>query len=253
MAQNNLAKAFRALHKPRQPLVLCNSYDGATAKIIAAHPRSKAIASASYAIAAARGIDDDDLDLQQNLDGLSAILEAARAAGKPATVDLQDGYGKDLEAAVVEITKMGAVGCNLEDFDRVTNKLMPIDVACDRVKLAMTVASKQGIPDFVVNARTDTLLTKGTVEEAIERGKAYLAAGACTCFVWGAKRGVSRAEVEKLVQALDGRVNVKMNLGANYLTVSDLASIGVARISVGPELYMAAMAAYKSAADQLLA
>lgn len=53
----------------------------------------------------------------------------------------------------------------------------------------------------------------------------------------GRERGMSRAEVKRIVQGLEGRVVVKMNLEPGALTARDLAVIGVARVSIGPELY----------------
>lgn len=60
------------------------------------------------------------------------------------------------------------------------------------------------MPDFCVNARTDALGHGGSIEESIDREKAYLAAGATTVFVWGGgdRRGVSAEEVKQLVEAL---------------------------------------------------
>src|SRR5207302_1691739 len=115
-------------------------------------------------------------------------------------------------------------------------------------------AKEAGVPNFVINARTDVLGFGGSIEEALERGKAYLAAGATTAFVWGGNggRGVSKAEVVKLCDAFEGRLNVKLCLGEGFLTVKELREIGVARISVGPELYKVAMKAYKEQALVLL-
>jgi len=93
------------------------------------------------------------------------------------------------------------------------------------------------------------------IEDAIERGTAYLAAGANTVFVWGGSggRGVSKEEVKRLVDAFTGKLNVKLNLRPGFATVKDVSELGVARISVGPELFAKAMNAYQDAANQLLA
>jgi 2-methylisocitrate lyase-like PEP mutase family enzyme len=159
-----------------------------------------------------------------------------------------------LESAIEQIIDIGAVGCNLEDFDRRINKVLPIEEAADRIKRAVDAARSKGVPDFVINARTDILGEGASIEDAVERGKAYLEAGATTVFVWGGPkgRGVSREEVAVLVKELGGMVNVKKNIGPGYLTVPELREIGVARISVGPELMKVAMAAYSKAADELL-
>ncbi|KIW91975.1 uncharacterized protein Z519_06957 [Cladophialophora bantiana CBS 173.52] len=81
-----------------------------------------------------------------------------------------------------------------------------------------------------------------------------MAAGATTVFVWGGGKpgGVSRAEVEKLVTAFGGHLNVSLQWPSGGLIVSELAGIGVARISVGPTIMLLAMAEYERQAKQLL-
>jgi len=250
--QNALATRLRALHKPGDPLVLCNVYDAATAALVAAHPAAKAIATASYAIAATHGVEDDDMTLEQNLASLTAVAKVAQTADLPLTVDVQDGY-EDVGATVRAIISLGAVGCNIEDLDNATGKLRTVDDAVARLRVALAAAHEAGVPEFVLNARTDTLGYNGTVEDAIARGKAFLEAGATTVFVWGPNgRGVRTEEVHKLCSAFEGRLNVKLCMGDGFLTVPELKEIGVARISVGPELYRAAMRAYKNGVDQLL-
>ena len=54
------------------------------------------------------------------------------------------------------------------------------------------------------------------------------------------------------MKALDGRLNVMLQMGPGFLSVSEVKALGVARISVGQSLYLAAMNAYKAAAKELL-
>ncbi|KAF8929286.1 hypothetical protein BGZ52_002400 [Haplosporangium bisporale] len=252
-AQNSIATHFRALHKAGNPLVLTNVYDAATASIIASLPSAKAVATASFAIAATEGVYDDDMTKEQNLAAIKKIAAVVVPKNLPLTADLQDGY-EDIQDTIRQVIALGVVGCNIEDVDSKARKLRTFDDAVARVKLAVETAKEAGVPDFAVNARTDVLGHGGSIEDAIERGKAFLAAGANTVFVWGGPsgRGVSRDEVKKLVAALDGRLNVILRVSEGFLTVAELREIGVARISVGPGLYFAAMKAYKDAAEKLL-
>lgn len=258
---NHLATHLRSLHKPGNPLVLTNAYDASTASIIASLPNAHAIATASYAVASTMGVNDNDMTKAQNLSALKTIIAAVRAVNpaKPVTVDLQDGYGDqpELAAIIKEVISLGAVGCNLEDVDNATGQLRSLSDAVDRVKTAMAAAREVGVPDFVVNARTDVLYQDGasSIDDAVERGKAFLEAGACTVFVWGGPggRGLSSDEVRKLVRELNGMVNVKMNLREGFLGVREIRELGVARISVGPELWKTAMKAFKEQAELLLA
>lgn len=254
MALNATAQTFKALHVPGKPIVLANVYDLLSAEAVGALPSSKALATASYAVARAAGTDDDHLSLETNLAAVKLIARAAKANGKPLTVDIQDAYGDRLEEAIGALIDEGVVGVNLEDIDLATQAAHPIDVAADRVRRALAVAQKKGVPDFVVNARCDSLVKGGPIEDAIARGKAYLAAGATTVFVWGGstRGGITKEEVATLVKAFDGRLNVSLKTAAGGLTIPELAQLGVARISMGPALQFTAMKAYGDAADDLL-
>lgn len=245
------ATRLRELHIPGSPVVFANVYDPATAKIVAQNPSSAALATASFAIAAVHGLDDDDLDLETNLAAVRRIAPVALQHNKPLSVDLQDGYGDRLEEAVEGMIAAGVSGCNLEDRDNRTGTLFSLDEAVSRVRRVLETARKAGVSDFVLNARTDTVLLNSDIEDAVVRGRAFLEAGATTVFVWGGpKRGLSRDEVVSLVDVLGGRLNVIACDGG--LTIQELSDIGVARISVGPRLWGAANAAVEREAAKLL-
>ncbi len=117
----------------------------------------------------------------------------------------------------------------------------------------LTAAAKAGVPDFVVNARNDTLLVGGTVDAAIARGKEYLKAGATTVFVFGGQRFVTIPEWIQLSKALDGKVNAFLVLlYPNAPGIKALAETGVSRISVGPQLMLKAVEALKMEAEKML-
>lgn len=251
-ATNDAAKAFKALHVPGTPLLLANVHDATSARIVAALPGCKALATASFAIALANGTSDPSLDLDTHLAALAPI--AAAAGKKPLTVDLQDGYGPRLGEAVRAVVGLGAVGANIEDSDRASGAMMGDDEAVARVRAALAAAAAEGVPDFVVNARADSCLKGGTLEESIRRGRLYLEAGATTVYILGGgPGGFTREEVARMVEGLDGRVNVGLRLpggssAVKLLTSSELGELGVARVSVGPQLYLAVVEALTQAA-----
>ncbi|KAJ4352355.1 uncharacterized protein N0V89_007703 [Didymosphaeria variabile] len=257
-SQNDLAKAFKALHKPGDPIILTNVWDAISAKAVAALPETKALATASYAIALAAGLEDPDLTLEVNIRGAAAVAKIAKAFNKPLTVDFQDGYGDRLEEGVKKVLEVGAVGINLEDLSRERDALYDVDEAVARVKTVLRVAAEAGVPDFVVNARTDALLAGHPVEEAIKRGKAYLEAGATTAFIWGGpeRGGTTRVEVEKEAKELGGRLNVSLVRmrpgGLNVEELKEVGGVGVARISVGPQLMMRSVGAVAEEAGKIL-
>ncbi|EEH46973.2 uncharacterized protein PADG_03071 [Paracoccidioides brasiliensis Pb18] len=220
------ALTLRNLHVPGNPLVLANIYDPTTAEFVASHSSSTALATTSYSIAKVHGFEDDFLDLDTNLNAIRRIAPIALNYNKPLTVDMQDGNK--------------------------TGELMPFEIAVDRVRRVIVAAAEAGVPNFVLNARTDAIVINNDVDEAIRRGKAFLEAGATTAFVWGgAKRGgLTRDEVVRISDQLDGRLDViALQRG---LSVQELADIGVARISVESRLWISAYAAFLEAAKGLL-
>jgi 2-methylisocitrate lyase-like PEP mutase family enzyme len=194
------------------------------------------------------------MNMETNLAAVKIIAPIARDLGLPLSVDWQDGYGSRLEEGLEQLLDLGAVGINLEDCDKVTQTMMTVRNAADRVRRVMAVAKRHGIDDFVINARSDTLLHGGTVSDAIERGRAYLAAGATTIFVWGGRDrgGITQDEVVELSKAFGGKLNVSLKTDGKGLTVKKLAKIGVARISVGPALQLMAMETFAHEAEKIL-
>ena len=74
--------------------------------------------------------------------------------------------------------------------------MKPLAEAAAQVEAMMAAAAAEGVPDFVLNARTDAFVKAGdrdpaeVLADAVERGRAYLDAGAPVVFVPGpARRG----------------------------------------------------------------
>ncbi|KAM0264312.1 hypothetical protein ACHAQJ_000802 [Trichoderma viride] len=270
---NQLARTLKALHKPMSPLILSNIWDASSINAIVSLNSEtskpvKALATASWALAATLGIQDEELSMEQNLEAISKIGPLAKQAGLPLSVDLQDGYGDLITGVVTAAVEYGAAGANIEDsipsagFDKgISGSLYKLDDQVARLKRAFDAANKAGAPDFVINARSDVfrlapspgLTHEIRLAEAVKRGKAFLKAGATTVFYWGGPgQGLTSETVTTLVKELDGKVAVIMSGAPGSLTTADLAKLGVARISVGPALYIAAYDAVKTAASRML-
>ncbi|KAH0831709.1 hypothetical protein AYO21_10728 [Fonsecaea monophora] len=252
---NQLARQLKSFHVPGHPLILTNVYDACTASVVAGLPSTKAVASASFAIAASMGIvNEDTMSLDDNLAGVRRVATGLRNAGKadtlPLTADLQDGYA-DPGDSIRQAIEIGVVGCNIEDVDNSSQppKLRPLDEAKSRIEAAVRAAREVGVPDFVVNARTDVLGFDGTIDDVVERGRAYLDAGATTVFVWGVrKKVISEDEVRTMANRLDGKLAVL----AQGCTIEALKRAGVSRISVGPTLLLRALKFIEKEATAIL-
>lgn len=270
---NDAAKTLGALHVPQSPVILANVWDVASLQAILAINKAppddqpvKAVATASWAIAAAAGVADEDLGWELNRDAIARIAPLCRDAGLPLSADLQDGYGSRIDEVVRAAVGAGVVGANIEDSipqagfaAGIAGSLYPLDEQVRRLRVAASAASAAGCRDFVINARCDVFCLEDAalddetrIAEAVARGRAFLAAGATTVFYWGGpRRGMTKAHVERLVRELDGRVAVQLTAYAGEPTVAELAGLGVARISVGPALYRIAVDAVSRAASSL--
>ncbi|KAJ1325520.1 phosphoenolpyruvate mutase [Microdochium nivale] len=266
-----------SLHRPGSPVVFPNIWDTASLRTVLSinddsdqQERSplKAIATASYAIAASLGLKDEELTHEQNLQRIAELAPLVRAADLPLSVDIQDGYGAQIDEVVAAVVRAGAVGANIEDVvladdvgtGRKAGEFYGVEEQADRIRRAIGAAEAAGCPGFVVNARCDVFFMQATtgwsdaevVESAVARGKAYLAAGATTVFIWGGSaRGLRTAEVEAVVKGLEGRVAVKLGAEGG-LSVRELADIGVARISIGPSLSFLKSEEVKTVASRIL-
>ncbi|KAK7421309.1 hypothetical protein QQX98_002203 [Neonectria punicea] len=261
---NDSAKQLKALHVPSSPIVFPNVWDVASFNAVVSlndgdSKPVKAIATASWAIAATFGVKDEELTMEQNFAAIAKLASLAEAANLPLTADLQDGYGDQLATSVAKAVKLGVAGANIEDSVPSTGDMYSIDEQVQRYRTTLKAAGDAGCPDFVLNARCDIfhvgtkLDDEAMVNEAIIRGKAYLDVGATTVFFWGGPgRGMRTAWVERLVKELDGRVAVKLGVTPDALTTAELAKLGVARISIGPSLFQISTAAIKKAATSIL-
>jgi 2-methylisocitrate lyase-like PEP mutase family enzyme len=238
-------KASELLRLHTDPELLCvvNTWDVASARVIAARPETKAIATASHAIAAVFGYDDgEQIPLELALDMIARIVAATDL---PVTADLESGYG-DAGETVRRAIGVGVVGANLEDA------MDPLDEAVAAVSAAVAAGQAEGI-DFVLNARTDAFLLGGErphdelLAEAIRRGRAFRAAGAACVFVPGVE---DEATITALVNGI-GAQAVSIMAGPDALPTARLAELGVARVSFGPWLQRLALTAVQKAATTL--
>lgn len=218
--------ALRSLYLDGPVLTLVNVWDADSARQV---EQAGAIitATASASIAASRGYRDGE-DMPAEV-ALAALAQIVSATSLPVTADLEAGYG-DARTTVRKAAAMGVVGANVEDV------LRPLDASVRLMEDALAGAADEGV-DLVLNARTDAFLLgeeplERRVDNAIERGRAYLEAGATCVFVPGAPDDV----VPTLVREIGWR-RVSLYATPASRHPQEWASAGVARVSYGPSLY----------------
>lgn len=239
------ARTLRALHAAAEILRVVNVWDVVSTRAVLDLPETRAIATAGHSIAASFGYADGEIPLEITLDMVARIVEAS--GDVPVSADLDDGYDDPAET-VRRAIQVGIVGANMED------RLRPVSESVARVSSLVRAAEAEGVP-FALNARTDAFVRAGdrpveaSVGDAIERGRAYLDAGADVVFV----PGVLDADVtRRLVDGIGERkVSVIGLPGA--LTAAEYEALGVARISYGPTTQRVALTAFQDVAKDLYA
>lgn len=242
--QVDKAQSLARLHAAPEILRLANVWDAVSAKTIAALPETRAIATAGHSIAATFGYPDGEkIPLELMLDMVGRIVEAV--GDLPVTADLDAGYG-DAGETVRRAIGRGVVGANVED------RLKPLDESVAAVEAIIAAGEAEGVP-FVLNARTDAFVRGGgrpveeSVADAIERGRAYLGAGASVVFV----PGILDADVTRQLVEGIGERKVSVIGAPGALRAAEYEALGVARISYGPMTQRVALTALQDVAADL--
>lgn len=239
------AAVLRELHAAPEILRLVNVWDAVSARLVSELPGVQALATAGHSIAASHGYPDGEqipLELM-----LQAIERIVRVSDLPVSADLDGGYG-DAGETVRRAIGVGVSGANVED------QLRPLKDSVAVVQAVVDAADAEGVP-FALNARTDALVKGGnrsreeSIADAIERGRAYIDAGATCVFVPGV---LDEKDTKTLVEGIGaGKISVIGLPGA--LRAEEYQNLGVARISYGPMTQNVALTSLKRLGESLLA
>jgi len=301
MTSAQKASRLLELHHGSQPLVLINAWDAASAAMIE-HCGLPAIATSSAAMANALGFPDGQYIPWPQM--LEAVARVCRAVKVPVTADIESGFAADvtaLETSITQIIHAGAVGVNLEDVMpaslqddnlkkddnlenadakkanasvRHGNPLFPLPEQIARIQAARRAAEAQGV-HLVINARTDAYWQAGVgpaeaMRGTLERGKAYLQAGADCVFIPGLRNpehiktvidhlsapgprsnDLRNNDVRDVHQDAVHRVSpVNILAGPGVPSIPELAKLGVKRVSYGSGPHRAAMGLLRRMADE---
>ncbi|MBV9375716.1 MAG: isocitrate lyase/phosphoenolpyruvate mutase family protein [Alphaproteobacteria bacterium] len=249
--QAKQAELFREKHRGPRLLLLPNAWDAMSARVFAA-AGFEAIATTSGGVAWSLGYADGEQAPWREV--VAAAARIVRAARVPVTADIEAGYGETPDAAmrsVAGIVEAGAVGVNLEDG--VLHGPVPIRSladAADRIRAAREAANAAAVP-IVINARTDLYLRNigdeaSRFDETVERGRAYLAAGADCVYPITLR---DPATMGRLVKALGAPININVRAGSP--SVAELEALGVARASTASQVALMAMSLTRQIADEL--
>jgi len=255
ITQKEKADQFLKFHHDQEILVLLNSWDVGSSKLIEACGY-KAIATTSMGIAASLGYPDSQvIQLSEMIETITGIVNGVQV---PVTVDIEAGYGSDLNEVVDSVKKIiatGIVGINIEDSIDLNPTLIDESEFCERITAIRALSDSLGF-HLVINARTDSFyVSSGSpqdkLRESIKRGNKYREAGADCIFVqpvW------EKEMISTLVREINAPINILSNptMGSGLpLSITELQDLGVARVSLGSSLMKATLALIKKVADEL--
>ena len=240
---------FRAQHESGC-FVLPNPWDVGTA-VYLQHLGFKALATTSAGFAFSRGKPDGGVLLDEML---SHISEIVTATSLPVNADFLNGFADEPEDISTNVTlciECGVAGLSIEDNSQ--NSAAPLyeeKLAVDRIRAARKAIDASGVP-VVLTGRCEAWLVKAPdpFRVAIDRLVAYAEAGADCLYAPGVQKPDQIVEIVKAVAPKP--VNVLVAGFNRELTLSQLADLGVRRISVGSGLAAVAWEAFISAARSI--
>jgi 2-methylisocitrate lyase-like PEP mutase family enzyme len=245
-SQADKAARFLELHEPGSPLLMPNAWDAGSAKLLVSLG-FHALATTSSGHAASLGRLDGSVTRNE---ALAHAAELVAAVDVPVSADLEDCFGSDAEGVAETIRgarAAGLAGCSIEDATRERDEaIYPFDEAVERVRAA-AAAAHEGDVRLVLTARSENYLHgRPDIEDTLARLRAYQEAGADVLYAPGVK---DPAELRRITSELDRPVNALALPGVP--PVSELASLGVARVSVGGGFAFAALGALVEAAEEI--
>jgi 2-methylisocitrate lyase-like PEP mutase family enzyme len=240
-------KTFRELHKSGC-FVIPNPWNVGSARYLQGLG-FKALATTSSGHAHSEGYADGAQSMD---DVLAHYREISEAADIPLNGDFENGFADDPDGVAANVTRCiatGVAGLSVEDSpNNSTTPLYDFDLALARVKAARAAIDKAG-GDVVFTARAEGFIRgRPDIDDIIRRLKAFADAGADCLYSPGIK---TREHIEATVKAVGGKAINFLNHGALGFTVSDLAGMGVRRISVGGSLARVAMHAFIKTATEI--
>ncbi|HLS43286.1 MAG TPA: isocitrate lyase/phosphoenolpyruvate mutase family protein [Paenalcaligenes sp.] len=237
---------FRQLHQQSDVLVLPNPWDLGSLRYLE-RQGAKAVGSTSAGFAWTLAKEDYEITLDE---ALAHLAELVQATTLPVNADFESGFATtddQLHRNIELVEQTGVAAFSIED--RLGNGLYEFDKAVQRVEVAKEAALKYGGDDFMLVARCEGLLTGDTtVDEAIKRLQAFVRAGADVVYAPGLRQ---LDDIARTVEAV-APAPINVLLWQNGLTVAELASVGVQRVSTGSRLAAAAKSAFEHAANTVL-
>jgi 2-methylisocitrate lyase-like PEP mutase family enzyme len=238
--------AFRRLHQSGC-FVIPNPWDVGSARLLAGLG-FRALATTSSGFAWSLGRPDNRVTLNEALAHLRAI---AGGVELPVNADFEGGFAvepAEVGANVMLATGTGIAGLSIEDSTGdLLHPLFDFGLAVERVRAARAAIDASGTGVLLTGRSEGFIVRRPDLGETIRRLTAYAEAGADCVYAPGLR---TRDDIAMVVAAV-APVPVNVLVGNDFITVTELADLGVRRISVGGALARAAWGGFLEAAREI--
>jgi 2-methylisocitrate lyase-like PEP mutase family enzyme len=240
--QAEKAERFLALHQGPAPLLMPNPWDVGSARLLEGMG-FEALATTSGGFAATLGRLDGAVERGEAVAHAAAVVAAVEL---PVSADFENCFAHE-PAGVAETVELGIgaglAGCSVEDWSG--EAIYDAGLAVERVAAAVQAAHR-GPVHLVLTARAENHLRgRDDLADTIDRLQRYQEAGADVLFAPGV---TDPDDLRTLLAEVDRPVNVVGRPGCP--PVSELAALGVRRVSVGGWFALAALGAAVEAATE---
>ena len=185
MSQPTRTRRLRELIAAPDILVAPGAYDAITARLIQANGFDAVYMTGAGTINARLGLPDNSTGTMTEMVDTARCI--AQAVDIPVFCDIDTGYGNAINVmrTIREMETAGVAGVHLEDqvLPKKCGHLEGKEIvpAAEMVGKLKAAQEARRDDDFVIMARTDAAAVEG-VDAAIERARAYVAAGADVIF-----------------------------------------------------------------------
>jgi len=239
-------RRFRQLHQSGC-FVIPNPWDLGSARLLARFG-FPALATTSSGFAWSLGRRDNHVSLDEALAHLRSI---ARSVDLPVNGDFEGGFAVEPEqvgANVLQATATGVAGLSIEDSTGDASRpLFDFDLAVERIKGARRAIDESKTGVLLTGRSEGFIVGRPDLTETIRRLTGYAEAGADCLYAPGIR---TKAEIVAVVEAVAPKP-VNVLVGGDFTTVTELAAMGVRRISVGGALARAAWTGFLQAAEEI--
>jgi 2-methylisocitrate lyase-like PEP mutase family enzyme len=211
----------------------------------------KALATTSSGFAWSRGYPDNGISREMALEHLHEMMAATDL---PINADFESGFASDATGVAESVrlaVETGVAGLSIEDSTgNAAQPLFELGVAVERIKAARKSIDKAGGDVLLVGRAECFFVGRPDLDEAIARLKAYSDAGADCLYAPGIR---TREHISAVVAAVAPKPFNLLVGSASDMTMHDISSLGVRRVSVGGALARSAWGGFMRAAKLLVA